>query len=141
MIRRRRNRNKKLIMPEISLTPLIDTALTLLVIFMVSTPMLQNAINVDLPKTKSSALEGNQPKREDLIVYINSEEKFYLGDKELSEKDIVEALGKRTSKDDPQTVFVRADRAVKHGTVCEFVDRLKFSPGVKNVALATQTST
>lgn len=139
MMRRRRNSDRKLIMPEISLTPLIDTALTLLVIFMVSTPMLQNAINVDLPKT--AARENNQPKREDLIVYIDSKEKFYLGDKELSEKEIAETLGKRTTKNDPQTVYVRADRSVKHGTVCEFVDRLQYYPGVKNVALATQTST
>jgi biopolymer transport protein ExbD len=138
-MRRRRNSDRKLIMPEISLTPLIDTALTLLVIFMVSTPMLQNAINVELPKT--GARENNQPKREDLIVYIDSKENFYLGDKKLTEKEIAENLGKRTTKDDPQTVYVRADRAVKHGTVCEFVDRLQHYPGVKNVALATQITT
>lgn len=138
-MRRRRNSERKLLLPEISLTPLIDTALTLLVIFMVSTPMLQNAINVDLPKT--SARDNNQPKHEDLIVYIDSKENFYLGDKKLTEKEIAETLGKRTSKSDPQTVFVRADRAVKHGTVCEFVDRLQYYPGVKNVALATQNAT
>ena len=138
MIRRRRNRERKMLMPEISLTPLIDTALTLLVIFMVSTPMLQNAINVDLPR--SNAKEKNQPQREDIVVYIDSKEKFYLGDRELQEKDIIDVVSKKTDKNNPQTVFVRADRSVKHGTVCEFVDKLKYAGGVKNVALATQTA-
>lgn len=138
MSRRRRNRDNKVLLPEISLTPLIDTALTLLVIFMVSTPMLQNAIDIDLPKSISN--NKNESKKDDLIVYINAEEKFYLGDKELSEKNVIELLSKKTRKDDPQTVFVRADRAVKHGTVCEFVDKLKYCGGIKNVALATQAT-
>ena len=46
----RRRRLRRVTLPEISLTPLIDTALVLLVIFMVATPMMRNAIHIDLPE-------------------------------------------------------------------------------------------
>ena len=58
---------------EISLTPLIDTALTLLIIFMVTTPMMHNAIKVNLPQGKSNEAGGQQ----ELVVYLTSDEQLF----------------------------------------------------------------
>ena len=135
---RRFNRRKKPTMPEVSLTPLIDTALTLLVIFMVATPMLHNAVNVELPRSQGKS--DSEPKKEDLVVYINDKEKFFLNGDPLALNDVIESIKKKANHKSAQTVYVKADRKVSHGTVCEFVDRLKYMGGIKNVALATQVT-
>ncbi|MCL4361049.1 biopolymer transporter ExbD [Candidatus Dependentiae bacterium] len=135
---RRFNRRNKLAMPEVTLTPLIDTALTLLVIFMVATPMLHNAVNVELPRSQGKA--ESEPKKEDLVVYIDKKEKFYLNDSPLTLNELIASIKKKTNQKNAQTVFVKADKQVSHGTVCEFVDRLKYMGGIKNVALATQVN-
>ena len=68
-------RRKKSLAPslEITLTPLIDTALTLLIIFMVTTPMIQNSIKIDLPK--GAAQEAGKEQQE-IVVSIDKKKKF-----------------------------------------------------------------
>ncbi len=138
MARRSKGR-KKLAMPEVNLTPLIDTALTLLVIFMVATPMLHNSVSIDLPK--SVAKDSSGPKVEDLTIYIDKSERFYVNDKKMESEQVINHLKKITGNSkQSNTVFVKADTSVRHGTVCEFVDKLKHLSGVKNVALVTQAT-
>ena len=63
-------------LPEVTLTPLIDTALTLLVIFMITTPMMNNVIKINLPS--SSVNEGDSKDQQETIVYIDKQGKLYL---------------------------------------------------------------
>ena len=60
---RRSRRSSSMGIPEITLTPLIDTALTLLIIFMVTSPMINNGIKVDLPQGKVQEIQGIQENR------------------------------------------------------------------------------
>jgi len=79
--RYRFRKNKTKVLTDISMTPLIDTALTLLIIFMITAPMMQNAIRVTLPK--GEAKEGDDIQQE-LIVYVNKDGTLFFKGKAIS---------------------------------------------------------
>lgn len=140
MSRFSRSRRQKEVkaMTDIPLTPLIDTALTLLVIFMVSTPVVQQAIKVNLPRGQA---QEDKSSAQQLVVYLDSESKLFFNGASLSQDVLFQELKKVTADKKDQTVFVRADRAVPYGTVVELVDQIKVVSGIKYVALATQRKT
>ena len=123
-------------MPEVSLTPLIDTALTLLVIFMITAPMVQNGIKVDLPQGHSKEV-GNQ---QDLVVTIRKDNKMFFNSYPIEQKDLVNTVQKALSQNNDLPVYIRADESISYGKVIEIVDELKFA-GVKYVAMSTRTAT
>lgn len=131
-----RKRRQGLSAPEISLTPLIDTAFVLLVIFMVTSPMIKKeaGLQVELPKGNMEEVQGTS---EDIIVSLDSHGKIFLNGLPVGEKDLIEKLKKRVNKQNEKTVFVKADIKAHYGKVIELVDKIKFVGGVKYVALAT----
>lgn len=136
MIRSTRKRRRMTAITEVSLTPLIDTALTLLVIFMVTTPLVNNSIKITLPSGK--AREDNNA-RQELVVYLDSHEQLYFNGTRISNKQqLLETLKNTVGSNKEQTVFVKADKAVHYGSVIELVDEIKVVGGVSYVALATK---
>ena len=134
----RRNRQRH-IMQDLSMTPLIDTALTLLIIFMVASPMLQNAIKVTLPK--GNAQEATTSKKDDIIVFIDQDINFYINKEKIAKENLIADLKKIIGDNQEKTVYVKADRAVSYGIVLELVDEIKYIGGIHYVALATQKHT
>jgi biopolymer transport protein TolR len=133
---RRSRRSKKAALHDLSMTPLIDTALTLLIIFMVATPVLQNAIKVTLPR--GNAQESTQLNQKELIVFIDKDNNFYINNEKIAKTDLITHIKKIVGNDHEKTVYVKADTAIAYGTVIELVDDIKFVGGIKYVALATQ---
>jgi biopolymer transport protein TolR len=133
---RRRLRKPKNSLTDLSMTPLIDTALTLLIIFMIATPMLQNAIKVTLPR--GNAQEDKPQQANELIVFIDKNGDFYINKVKVAKADFIAQIKKTVGNDQEKTVYVQADTAVSYGTVVELVDDIKFVGGIKYVALATQ---
>lgn len=123
---------------EISLTPLIDTALTLLIIFMVATPMIQNAIKVDLPR--GDAKEDNIP-RQELVVYLDKNNNYYCDDTLCDKKKLIAEVAKKVGARKDQIVFIKADQAVSYGIVIDLVDTIKHIEGVGYVAMAMEKRT
>lgn len=131
--RSRRRRHNAL--PEISLVPLIDTALTLLVIFMITTPMMQNAIKINLPEGKAQeAKEGKQ----EIVVYVDGNANLFINGVPVTRKNLIPELKKRVTTAAQKTVFVKADQTAKYGTIIALVDEIKVVGGIQYVALATQ---
>jgi len=124
--------------PEIVLTPLIDTALTLLIIFMVATPMLkkENALEIELPK--GNVKEISDTVQQELIVSVDKAGKIAFNNTVVSREKLVHELNKLCTTSHKKTIFVKADTATSYGTVLELVDVLKQIEGVAYVALATQ---
>ncbi len=120
---------------EINLTPLIDTALTLLIIFMVTTPMIQNSIKIDLPQGRAKEAGNAQ---QELVVHIDKQEHMYLNGTQMAQDKLLKELHKRVAFNLDKTVFVKADQAVRYGHVVQLVDQIKMVGGVRYVALATQ---
>ncbi len=132
---KQRRLKKKMALTEISLTPLIDTALTLLVIFMVTSPLMHNAIKITLPKGHAKEDVGLQ---QDIEIYVDKDGKIFCDGNEVLLADLVLLLQQKVGVDREKTVYVRADTAVPYGHVIELVDHIKAIGGIKYVALATQ---
>lgn len=132
----RRSRRQKSALYDLSMTPLIDTALTLLIIFMVATPVLQNAIKVTLPR--GNAQEDSSNQNTELIVYIDKQGDYYINKEKIAKSDLIAHIKKIIGNDQEKIIYVKADTAISYGTVIELVDDIKFVGGIKYVALATQ---
>jgi biopolymer transport protein ExbD len=133
---RRRRRAYNATIPEISLTPLIDVALTLLIIFMVTSPMMNNVIKVELPKGRANEDQGT---KQELIVFMDKHEKLYFNGVEAEDlATLIQKIKASVGSNSNQMVFVKADQVVKYGRVIELVDHIKVVGGVSYVALATK---
>ena len=133
MSRERRKRSRRLAAPEVTLTPLIDTALTLLVIFMITAPMIQNGIKVDLPQGNSKEVGAQQ----ELVVTLSKEDKLFFNSFPIEKSGLVEAVKSAMSGRSDLPVYVRADETISYGKVIEIVDNLKTA-GIKYVAMSTR---
>lgn len=132
----RRLRSQRNNLTDLSMTPLIDTALTLLIIFMIASPMLQNAIKVTLPRGNTQ--EDSSQEQNELVIFIDKSGDFYMNAVKVKKPDLIAQIKKAVGNDHEKTVYVKADTAIAYGTVIELVDDIKFVGGIKYVALATQ---
>ena len=137
MIRRGRrfSRRRSTALLDISMTPLIDTALTLLVIFMVAMPMIQNAVRVTLPKGQAKEDAGSS---QQIVVYVDKDKKIFFNGKSVDKESLIAQLRNQIGTDINKMVHVKADQTVPYGNVLELVDHLKVVGGISYVVLATQ---
>lgn len=137
---RRRKKNLTTTL-EITLTPLIDTALTLLIIFMVTTPIIKNSIKIDLPK--GAAQEGGREQQE-LVVAIDEHENIYCNNKQTTldalGTEIKNCLAASGMNNETKRVWVMVDRkqSCSANILISVIDRIKVVGGVKDVAIATE---
>lgn len=121
--------------PEITLTPLIDTALTLLIIFLVTAPMVQNGIKIELPQGKTQEIVAEQ----EYVIAMAKDGSYYFNSFPIKKYEIVPLLKKSMPADLETPVYIKADEGLTYGVVVEIVDQLKHA-GIKNVALTTRKS-
>lgn len=121
-------------MADINVTPLVDVVLVLLIIFMVTAPLMQRGIDVDLPRTATQTSENE----ERLIVSINKAGNIYINDIQIPVEDLPDQLQKRTARmKNKNAVFLRADQTLQYKVVMEVMDQIKSS-GVPTVGLVTE---
>jgi biopolymer transport protein TolR len=117
---------------EINVTPLVDVMLVLLIIFMVTAPMLQTGIDVQLPETKS-VKETNQA---ELMVVSISREELYYNSETINLYKLPERL-KRDAKGPKDAIFVRADKDVKWNSIVSVMDKIREA-GFTEIKMVTK---
>ena len=112
---------------EINVTSLVDVAFTLLVIFIITAPILQGGVEVDIPEGAVAPLESvNEP----VIVTIDRVGTVYLEDQPIAMSDLSSLLRRMVEGRSGATVFVRADSAVSYGPVLEAIAMINEVEGV-----------
>ena len=137
---RRRHTSRMQTVPEVSLTPLIDTVLVLLVIFMITTPIMQNFINIELPTSSTKDAGAQEEKDTAITVNVDKDQNLFINEVPVKKERFFDELEKRLKGAQERVVFVNADRSIPYGTVLQIVDDIKYLGGVKYVALATQNA-
>jgi biopolymer transport protein TolR len=112
----------KLPLSNINVTPFVDVMLVLLVIFMVTAPIIQQGVEVNLPQAKASPVVGEA---EPLIVSISREGRVYLNDNEVTPAELRTKLQAIRNLDAQKPVYLRADRDVRYGSVITTIGEIK----------------
>jgi biopolymer transport protein TolR len=129
------NGQRKGPMAEINVTPLVDVMLVLLIIFMVTAPMMQEGVSVDLPETSGSPITQNQQQKE-VIISVTKGGKIHLNEKEVQESNLLTSLKEITQNKLNRDVYLRADKSVEYGTVVRIIGTLKRA-GITNLGMIT----
>ena len=118
---------------DINITPLVDVVLVLLVIFMITEPVLQSGIEVNVPKTRTVQEITEQR----MVVTIDRDQRIYLNDQPINVHDLPQALHKAGVDPTRQAIYLRSDERVPFGAFASVMDAVKLS-GITNVSIVTQ---
>lgn len=123
----------RVVMSDINVTPLVDVMLVLLIIFMVTAPMMQQGLEVELPETKPSGVETTD---EPFILVIKKNKKIYIGDSQVGADNLQGKLKAIFETRKNKQVYLQADRHVDYGTVAEAMAEIRAA-GIFNIGLIT----
>jgi biopolymer transport protein TolR len=118
---------------DINMVPFIDVVLVLLIIFMITAPILQSGIEVDVPKTKT-VKELTEVR---MVVTIDRSQRVYLNDKPVNIHELGKQVVAQSRDPKRQAVYVRADETVPFGSWATVVDTLRQA-GIQNISVVTQ---
>ncbi len=119
---------------QINVTPFVDVMLVLLVIFMVTAPILQQGVQVNLPEAKAGAIAG---KEEPLVVSITEKGQVYLNDNRIKLAELKLKLQAIRRVQKGKEVFLRADKSVPYGVVMKAIATIKEA-GIVKLGMITQ---
>jgi biopolymer transport protein ExbD len=115
-----------------------DVMLVLLIIFMITTPLLQSGITVNLPKAKNPLDAPDADSNEAVVIAMNREGRLYWKKKQISEQEMYELLLKQFQAGDiNRTIFLKADTALAYGRVVEIVNGCRRA-GVERIGLMAE---
>jgi biopolymer transport protein ExbD/biopolymer transport protein TolR len=118
---------------EINMIPFIDIMLVLLIIFMITAPVIQSGIDIDVPRTQVV----RELAEEKLVVSIDREQYLYLQNECVNINELGPLILDRISDPDSRSVYLRADESVPFGTITVVMDRLN-QVGIENISVVTQ---
>lgn len=133
-IQTERKIRRKRTIDTINITPLVDVMLVLLIIFMVTSPMMVAGIKVDLPKTESAPISGQD---EPLSISVSRSGIVFINNAQIDKKDLIPKLIAITKERYATRIFVRGDKSANYGNVVEVIGMLSKS-GFSKVSLVTE---
>ncbi|MHB8120689.1 MAG: protein TolR [Desulfuromonadaceae bacterium] len=128
------NNNNRSVMAEINVTPLVDVMLVLLVIFMVTAPMMQQGVQVNLPKADTKAMT---PAEESVVVSVDQGGKIFINSEEIAAADLRTRLSSMFATRAKKEVFLKADAGVPYGEVVRTMADIKGA-GIERLGMVTE---
>jgi len=119
---------------EINIIPLVDVMLVLLIIFMITAPMMQHGMNIDIPKVTTKPLPT---KDEPQILNITKDQRLILNEKKLAAKDLKAAIQLLFSNKTTKEIYLRADKEVPYGFVVSCMGLIREA-GVEKINIVTK---
>ena len=120
-----KRQNKLAVISDLNVTPLIDLAFSLLIIFMITTPVIEQYNRIDLPSQKTS-LEQKPPKISDQFITIDADGKFHWGKDSISVQTLEAKLDEvAKANGDQPTIHIRGDRTLPYQKIMDVVNMLK----------------
>ncbi len=120
-------------MSEINITPMVDVMLVLLIIFMITAPMLEKGVEIDLPKAKAQPMEVDESK---LMMIIDGKRRVFLGETEIPHAKLEEALVNNVRLQREGELYLKADRGLSYGFVVQVMAIIKRA-GVPKLGMVT----
>ena len=121
-------------MKEINLTPLMDLTFILLITFIITFPLIEQGVAINLPTGEGDPLETEKS----LMVSVDKEGVYYLDEQRMSPEDLSQSIQAAATADPNVTVLVRADESIEYGNVVEVVQILRAAK-ISKMALVNQS--
>ncbi|MEK6606639.1 MAG: protein TolR [Myxococcota bacterium] len=121
------------VLSEINVTPLVDVMLVLLIIFMVTAPILQQGVDVDLPEAKAQAIPADDQK---LVLTIDAKKRIFLGKTELRWEELEDKLRHNAKLQADKELYLHADKNLPYGLVVQ-VMALAKAAGIDKLGMVT----
>ncbi len=118
---------------DINITPMVDVVLVLLVIFMLTAPVLQSGIEVNVPKTRTVKEITEQR----LVLTIDRDQQVFLGDQPVNIHELPQKLRQPGTDPSRQVIYLRADERVPFGAFASVMDAVKQA-GITKISIVTQ---
>lgn len=122
------------IMSEINMTPLVDIMLVLLIIFIITVPVVQHAVKVELPRASS---EQDKPPADKLQLTVNAQGQFFLDSQPVADADLQELLHQHAAKTPQPQLYLRGDKKAAYEHVAKAMAAAQRA-GLKNLGFVTE---
>ena len=124
------------VMSEINMTPLVDVMLVLLIIFMITVPVIQHAVKVELPHATSSQ---DKTPPENLQLAVDAQGQFFLGQQVVAADALEDRLREQAAREPQPQLYIRGDRKVPYEHVAEAMSAAQRS-GLNKIGFVTESS-
>ncbi len=118
---------------EVNITPLVDVALVLLIIFMITAPIMQGGIDVELPQAKATPLAA----KDGIVVSVDRRGKIFVDDIPVTQAELRATVRRLMDQRRASSVYVRGDRATPYGNVVRVIAAL-HEAGITSAGLVTE---
>lgn len=121
---------------QINVTPLVDVLLVLLIIFMVTAPMIQSGVNINLPKTNKAS--SAQQSKKSIVVTIQKTGKIHVDKKVVSLDTLLQNVDDLSAKDRTQVIQVKGDKDLAYDKIFQVMNKLVMG-GYQKLSLISET--
>ncbi len=118
---------------DINMTPLMDLTFILLITFIITFPLIEQGVLINLPKGKASDLSAQEPRS----ISLNHEGKLYFDNVPVSKEELMVEVGRVAASDPSTTIYVRADRELRYGAVVDIM-KILHDNNITRMALVTE---